>query len=363
MGTLARVVVLPMGSKELQIQQLELPEPGPNQVEVRQFASGICHSQLHEINRDRTNNLLLGHESTGEVTKVGAEVTHVVPGDIVMITWVSRNPDTVSAPPQTFRMPINDGTAWTKSVFTWADVTLADEQFVVKVNPDITRDVTSIIGCAVMTGAGAVINTADVQPGESVAIFGVGGVGLSAVAGARMAGAHPIIAVDLNDDKLQLARNFGATHLINASREDPVESIHFLTAQQGKFTFQQATVSGADYTFDCIGINSTMKQTIAACRKGQFGARTGGAAIFVGLPTDRLDINVMELLVTERSLIGSFCGSCTPDVDIPRFISWYENGDLNLDALVTERFRLEQINEAVTALGAGKIQGRAIIEF
>ena len=363
MGSRTRVVVLPRDSDTLRIEEVELPDPEPLQVEVRLFASGICHSQLHEIQRQRKNSLLVGHEATGIVTRTGGEVTHVTEGDTALITWVARDATNASRPPKGIRLSVSDGTAWTKSVFTWADVTLADEQFVVKVNPDITRDVTSIIGCAVMTGAGAVINTADVQPGESVAIFGVGGVGLSAVAGARMAGAHPIIAVDLNDDKLQLARNFGATHLINASREDPVESIHLLTAQQGKFTFQQATVSGADYTFDCIGINSTMKQTIAACRKGQFGARTGGAAIFVGLPTDRLDINVMELLVTERSLIGSFCGSCTPDVDIPRFISWYENGDLNLDALVTERFRLEQINEAVTALGAGKIQGRAIIVF
>lgn len=352
-----------MGTNSLQIEQLELPEPGPRQVEVRQFASGICHSQLHEINRDRKNNLLLGHESTGEVTKVGAEVTHVAPGDIVTITWVARNPDTANAPPQSFRMAVNGGTAWTKTVFTWADVTLADEQFVVKVRPDISRDVTSIIGCAVMTGAGAVVNTADVRPGESVAVFGVGGVGLSAVAGARMAGANPIIAVDRTDDKLRMARDFGATHLVNASEKDPVEVIHSLTTQPGKFTFQEAIVSGADYVFDCIGMTSTMKQTIAACRKGQFGRRTGGSAVFIGLPTEKLDVDVMELLVTEKSLVGSFCGSCTPDVDIPKFLQWYKNGDLDLDALVTERFRLDQINEAVAALAAGEIDGRAIIEF
>ena len=191
----------------------------------------------------------------------------------------------------------------------------------------------------------------------------VGGVGLSAVAAARIAKAHPIIAVDLVDTKLQFARDFGATHTVNASNEDPVEAIHALTEQRGKFTFLGTPVSGADYAFDCIGIKTTMQQTVAACRKGQFGARSGGAAVFVGLPTEKLEVNIMELLVTEKSLIGSFCGSCTPDEDIPRFLKWYESGDLDLDALVTERFKLDQINDAVAALEAGEIRGRAIIDF
>jgi Zn-dependent alcohol dehydrogenase len=214
-----------------------------------------------------------------------------------------------------------------------------------------------------MTGAGAVVNTANVRAGESVAIFGVGGVGLSAVAAARIVGASPIIAVDLDDEKLKFARQFGATHTINARTENPVEAVHALTEQQGVYTFQDALVSGADYTFDCIGLNDTMTQSITACRKGQVGVRTGGAAVLVGLPTDALQLNAMEILISERSLLGSNCGSCTPERDIPRFLEWHNSGKLDLDTLVTRRYKLDDINDAVAELAAGEIRGRAIIEF
>lgn len=363
MGTRARIVVLPKDSTDLHIEELELPDPEPNQVEVRQFASGICHSQLHQIQRTRVNNLFLGHESTGVVGKVGSNVTHVREGDIVLVTWVPRNAAQADAPPASITLQTSVGRTWTKNVFTWADVTLADQQFVVKVNPDTARDVSSIVGCAVMTGAGAVVNTANVQAGDSVAIIGVGGVGLSAVAAARIVGASPIIAVDLDDKKLEFARQFGATHTINARTENPVEVVHALTEQQGAYTFQDALVSGADYTFDCIGLNDTMTQAITACRKGQVGVRTGGAAVLVGLPTDVLQLNAMEILISERSLLGSNCGSCTPDRDIPRFLEWHNSHKLDLDALVTRRYKLDDINDAVAELAAGEIRGRAIIEF
>ena len=363
MGTRARVAVLARDSTELHIEHLELPDPGPNQVEVRQFASGICHSQLHQIYRSRINNLLLGHESTGVVSKVGGRVVGLDKGDVVLITWIPKCASQADAPPAGIALTTSVGRTWTKNVFTWADVTLADQQFVVKVNPDTAQDVSSVVGCAVMTGAGAVSNSAGVQAGDSVAIFGVGGVGLCAVAAARIAGASPIIAVDLDDDKLEFARQFGATHTINAHNENPVEAVHALTEQKGAYTFQDALVSGADYTFDCIGLNDTMAQVIAACRKAQVGVRTGGAAVLVGLPTDTLELNVMELLSGEKSIIGSFCGSCVPQRDIPRFLEWHVNGQLDLDMLVTERFSLDQINEAVSALVAGEIRGRAIIEF
>ena len=363
MGTLARVAVLPPGSSTLRIEQLELPEPEANQVEIRQVASGICHSQLHEIRYERAENLLLGHESTGVVTKVGENVVHVGVGDTVLITWVPRDPNNAGNPPSGVRIPVSDGFAMSKSVFTWADVTLADQQFVVKLDPNAPMDLASILGCAVMTGAGAVLNSAAVQAGDSVAIFGAGGVGLCAVAAARVVGASPIIAVDLDDEKLDFARKFGATHTINASRENPVKAIHALTNLEDAYTFQGARVSGADYCFDCIGLGQTMKQAIAACRKGQFGARQGGAAVLVGLPTDTLELNVMQLLASEKTVLGSFCGSCTPDRDIPRFLEWHNAGHLNLDELVTRRYTLDQINDAVADLEAGKIQGRAIIEF
>ena len=202
MGTPARVVVLPQEDAPLRVEEINLPDPEPTQVLIKQYASGICHSQLHQMNRPRRGPVILGHESTGVVLKAGSEVTNVKEGDTVLVTWVPRDAANAKTPPTRASLEVSDGTAVTgEGVFTWADNTLADEQYVVKAEADISRDVTSIIGCAVMTGAGAVIHTANVQPGQSVAIFGVGGVGLSAVVGAKKAGAGMIIAVDLDDER------------------------------------------------------------------------------------------------------------------------------------------------------------------
>ena len=363
MGTPARVVVLPVDSYTLRIESLELPNPGPNPVVVQQFASGIRHSQLHQMHGKRKTPVILGHESTGVVLETGSDVTHVAPGDTVMVTWVPRQATAASIPPIAATLQVSDGVAASQNVFTWADHTIADQQYVVKVDPNIKTDVTAIIGCAVMTGAGAVINTADVKPNESVAIFGVGGVGLSAVVGARMAGANPIIAVDLDDEKLAFAKSFGATHVVNASKEDPIAAIHALTVRDDRFTFAGQPVSGADYAFDCIGIKQTMAQIVSACRSGHFGAEAGGKAVLVGVPTTLAEINAGDLLVNEKQFIGSIGGSCAPDRDFPRFLEWEDNGDLALDQMVTERFSIDQINEATDALAAGKITGRAILEF
>ncbi|MEZ5561283.1 MAG: zinc-binding dehydrogenase [Pseudomonadales bacterium] len=363
MGTRARVVVLPQATSTLRIEELELPDPGPTQVIVRQYASGVCHSQLHQMHRPRQNPVILGHESTGVVLKTGSAVSHVREGDTVLVTWVPRNAAAAQAPPVPATLQVSDGVAVSENVFTWADHTLADEQYVVKVDPHIPTDVTSIIGCAVMTGAGAVINTARVQPGQSVAIFGVGGVGLSAVAGARIAGADPIIAVDLDDAKLDFARAFGATHGINARREDPIAAIHALTTRKDQFTIFRAPVSGADFTFDCIGLKTTMEQIVPACRSGHFGAHDGGTAVLVGVPSTSVELNAIDVLLNEKHFIGSIGGSCAPDRDFPRFLEWHETGELDLDALVTQRFSLDQINEATQALERGEIQGRAILEF
>jgi Zn-dependent alcohol dehydrogenase len=347
----------------LRIEEVSLPDPAPTQVLVKQYASGICHSQLHQMHRPRKTPVLLGHESTGVVLKTGAQVNHVAEGDLVLVTWVPRNASAAASPPTAAELAVSDGTAHSNNVFTWADHTLADQQYVVKVDPHIKTDVTAIIGCAVMTGAGAVINTARVQRGQSVAIFGVGGVGLSAVVGARIAGADPIIAIDLDDAKLEFARRFGATHGINASAEDPVAAIHALTTKSDKFTFMQTPVSGADFAFDCIGIEQTMQQILPACRSGQFGVADGGTGVLVGVPNSNVELNASDVLMNEKHFIGSIGGSCAPDRDFPRFLEWQENGDLDLDAMVTARYRLDQINEATSALEAGEITGRAILQF
>lgn len=363
MGTPARVVVLPKDTSVLRIEEVTLPDPGPTQVVVKQFASGICHSQLHQMHRPRQAPVILGHESTGVVLKAGRDVRHVREGDTVLVTWVPRNAAAAAAPPVRATLKVSDGEAQSENVFTWADHTLADQQYVVKVDPGIPTDVTSIIGCAVMTGAGAVINTARVQPGQSVAIFGVGGVGLSAVVGAKVAGADPIIAVDLDDEKLAFARRFGATHGINAGREDPVQAIHALTTRADQFTILQTPVSGVDFAFDCIGIRKTMEQVVPACRTGHFGARDGGTAVLVGVPSTPVELNAIDVLLNEKHFIGSIGGSCAPDRDFPRFLEWLDNGELDLDAMVTRRYRIDQINEATTALEQGHISGRAILEF
>lgn len=362
-GTRARVAVLPADTSELRIEEVMLPDPGPTQVVIKQFASGICHSQLHQMHRPRKHPVVLGHESTGVVLKTGSNVRHVADGDIVLVTWVPRNAAAATEVPVRATLEVSDGTAQSENVFTWADHTLADQQYVVKVDPGIRTDVTAIIGCAVMTGAGAVLNTANVQPGQSVAVFGVGGVGLSAVVGARIAGADPIIAVDLDEDKLAFARRFGATHGINASREDPVQAIHALTARNDQYTMFRQNVSGADFAFDCIGIKRTMEQIVPACRTGHFGARDGGTAVLVGVPATPVELDAIDVLVNEKHFIGSIGGSCAPDRDFPRFLEWQDSGELDLDALVTQRFTLEQINEATAALQAGRIAGRAILEF
>ncbi|MDH5738480.1 MAG: zinc-binding dehydrogenase, partial [Gammaproteobacteria bacterium] len=253
--------------------------------------------------------------------------------------------------------------AQSSNVYTWADHTLADEQYVVKVEGDIDLELNAIIGCAVMTGAGAVEHTAGVQAGDSVAIFGVGGVGLSAVVAARELGANPIIAVDLDDEKLAFAKQFGATHLVNAGKTDPIEAIKALTTREGQRSMFGQPVSGADFVFDCIGLKQTMEQIMPATRSGYFGAEPGGTAVLVGVPTTNMEINAVDMLVNEKKYIGSIGGSCCPDRDFPKYLDWARQGKLDLNTLVTSRYSLDEINDATTALEQGKIQGRAILVF
>ncbi len=363
MSVNANVVVLPQQKAPLRIETIRLPDPGQHQVLVKLFASGVCHSQLHQMHRDREHPVVLGHEATGVVMETGKDVTHVQEGDHVFVTWVPRDIHASGRLPIIATLETSEGLAMAENVYTWADHTVADEQYVVKVDKNVRTDVTAIIGCAVMTGAGAVLNTADVKKGESVAIFGAGGVGLSAVVAARMRGADPIIVVDLDDTKLEFAKRFGATHGINASREDAVAAIHALTAKEKIYTIFQQPVTGADYTFDCIGLKKTMEQVVPACRGGHFGAAIGGTAVLVGVPMTPMELQALDLLLHEKRFVGSIGGSCVPDRDFPTFVDWFEKGELDLDALVTERYKLEDINEATDALEAGRISGRAILDY
>ncbi|MBP19395.1 MAG: alcohol dehydrogenase [Gammaproteobacteria bacterium] len=364
MPTPAKVVVLPQEEGVLEVIDLELPDPGPHQVVVKQYASGICHSQLHQMHNPRVSPVILGHESTGIVLKVGSEVTHVTEGDTVLVTWVPRDAANTSRVPNPVEIELPGGDiAKAGNVFTWADTTISDEQYVVKVSPDINKEVTAIIGCAVMTGAGAVEHTAAVKEGDSVVIFGVGGVGLSAVVAARTLNANPIIAVDLDAEKLKFAAQFGATHTINASETDPIRAIRELTTDPDKRSMRGTPVAGADFAFDCIGLKQTMEQIVPAVRNGFFGAEPGGTAVLVGVPQTTVELNAADILVNEKKFIGSIGGSCSPDRDFRKYLEWYDQGLLDLDALVTERFSIDQINEATSALENGEIAGRAIMVF
>ncbi len=357
------VAILP-NSGPLEIAEVTIPDPEPLQVVVKLLASGVCHTQLHQLHYRADHPVILGHEATGQVVATGEQVSHVAPGDTVMLTWLRRNGE-LSRHPDAATLTLDDGTlAKSENIFTWAEYTIADEQFVVKVVPEAAVDVTSIVGCAVMTGAGAVENTGSARKGDSVAVFGAGGVGISAIVAARNVGADPIIAVDIDDEKLTFARRFGATHTINSLQEDPIRSIRTLTRSEDRFDSFGRAVMGADVVIDCIAIPTTLAQAVRSSRTGQFGIRKGGRTVIVGAPVAGApELNLVDMMRQEKELVGSLGGSCVPDRDFARYVEWYQNGRLDLDRMVTARYRLDQINEAVTALESGEISGRAIIVF
>jgi Zn-dependent alcohol dehydrogenase len=228
-------------------------------------------------------------------------------------------------------------------------VTFADK--VVPMAMSDPTDITCLVGCAVLTGAGAVLHTAKVRPGRSVAVFGVGGVGLSAICAAAIAGADPIIAVDLVDRKLQFAREFGATHGINASDTDPVKAIRAISP------------GGVDYALDAVGAPTTALQILQTVRQG--GPRAdneGGTAVLVGIPVADVSIDLNEILLYQRRYCGSL-GAVEPDTDFPLFLEWLREGKFPLGKMVTDRYSLEQVEEARIALEEGQVLGRAIIEI
>jgi Zn-dependent alcohol dehydrogenase len=337
----------------LVIEEIDIPAPGPNQVTVRNFASGVCYSQVHQLRSTALPRPMgLGHEGTGVVTQVGRGVTHVKEGDHVITTWVPRVPITglpVSRPTgATFRgRPlIADG-----DVYTWSEhmVTFADK--VVPMSPSDPTDISCLVGCAVLTGAGAVLHTAKVRPGQSVAVFGVGGVGLSAIGAAAIAGADPVIAVDVTDRKLEFAKEFGATHGVNAAETDAVAAIRAIVA------------GGVDFALDAVGLPVTAVQILKAARQG--GPRAdnqGGTAVLVGIPVADVSVDLNEILLYQRHYCGSL-GATDPDTDFPVFLDWVRQGTFPLANLVTNRYSLDQIEQARTALEEGQILGRAIIEI
>ncbi len=346
--------------KPMVVDDIDIPDVGPTQVRVSQFATGVCHSQLHEL--DRPNPavpIVLGHESTGVVTAVGSAVTNVKEGDHVMVTWVQRTPiggpRPIPAKVTYMGKDVAFGAPAAVGTFTWAKDVVVDDQMVVPLDKDVDVFATAPVGCAVMTGVGAAINAAMVRPGESVAVVGVGGVGLSVVAGCAIAGAYPIIAVDLADEKLEFAKQFGATHGINARNGDPVQAIRDM--------FGGTIQSGVDIAFDAIGAKITIEQVLQMARARRPGEREGGTAVVVGVPHGEPATPGMNAIFGGKIYRGAPGGCSIPDRDFPMMIRWFKEGRLPLDLMVTKRYKLEQINEACDDLRAGKIAGRSIVEF
>jgi S-(hydroxymethyl)glutathione dehydrogenase / alcohol dehydrogenase len=354
----ARIAVLPPGQEELELREVTLGPLGPHEVVVRQRAFGVCHSQLARIfDPTRTASMLLGHESIGTVVEVGPAVTYVGPGDEVLTTWIPRTPLS-GRPPVPSRVVFPDGDeARTHNTFTWGTHAVVDEQWVVRAPEGTSLDLGAIIGCALMTGAGAVMNTAAAQPGESVAVWGAGGVGLCAIAAAATLGASPVIAVDLDADKLALAKQFGATDLVDVRAGDPVEAIRALTPHSDG-------TRGVDHAFDCTGIGTNIPVSLASVRPGIRGAGIrGGADVLVGIPRTPFELDAMDLLDGEKQLVGCVGGSCDPVRDFTTFAGWVRDGRFDPSSLVTDRYSLDQLNTAVDDLHHGRVRGRAVVEL
>lgn len=343
------------------IEDVEIDKPGPREVLIRTAAAGLCHSDLHFIEGKYPTPVptVLGHESAGIVEAVGRDVTYVKPGDHV-ITCLSvfcghcehcltghmsicQTPE-VKVPPGKARRLRWKGQHLNQylNLSSFAEQMLVHEHALVKVTPEMPMDLAALIGCGVITGYGAIVHTAKVEPGSTVAVVGCGGIGLAAVNGAQIAGAGRIIAIDKDPGKLELAKKFGATDGILAD-EDTAKRV------------MEETGGGVHYSFECIGL----KQTTELC----FGIlRPGGTATIIGMiPVGtRIELHGPDFL-RERRIQGSMMGSNRFRVDMPRLIEFYQRGRLKLDELVSGRLKLEQINEGFDALKKGGVARNVIV--
>lgn len=354
-GVIARAKDAPVETVDIVI-----PDPGPHDVVVRVQACGVCHTDLHyrEGGINDEFPFLLGHEAAGVVETVGAAVTHVAEGDFVVLNWRAvcgecracrrGRPwycfDTHNA---STPMTLPDGTPLTPAlgIGAFADKTLVHEKQCTRVDPDTDPAVAGLLGCGVMAGIGAAVNTGAVSRGDSVAVIGCGGVGDAAIAGAALAGAGTIIAVDRDPRKLEWARDFGATHTVDASTEDVVERIKELT---GDF--------GADVVIDAVGRPETWKQAF-------YGRDLAGTVVLVGVPTPdmTLDMPLIDLFSHGGALKSSWYGDCLPERDFPTLIDLYRQGRLPLEKFVTERIGIDEVEQSFAAMGAGRVLRSVVV--
>jgi S-(hydroxymethyl)mycothiol dehydrogenase len=347
-------VIAPGRGEPVRIETVLVPDPGPGEALVRVQACGVCHTDLHYreggINDDFP--FLLGHEAAGTVEAVGEGVTDLAPGDFAVLNWRAvcgacractrgRPWYCFNTHNATQKMTLADGTVLSPAlgIGAFAELTLVAAGQCTKVDPRAKAATVGLLGCGVMAGIGAAINTGGVTRGDSVAVIGCGGVGDGAIAGAALAGAGTVIAVDTDPRKLEWAKGFGATHTVNARSEDVVETVRALT---GGF--------GADVVIDAVGRPETYEQAF-------YARDLAGTVVLVGVPTPemKLELPLLDVFGRGGALKSSWYGDCLPSRDFPMLIDLYLQGRLDLDAFVTETIRLDQVEEAFGAMQRGDV--------
>ena len=354
-----RAVVARAQGEPVTIETIEVPDPGPGEVLVAVKACGVCHTDLHY--REGAINdefpFLLGHEAAGIVEEVGSDVTEVAVGDFVVLNWRAvcgqcrscrrGRPWYCFATHNATQKMTLDGVELSPAlgIGAFAEKTLVAAGQATKVDPAAPPEVAGLIGCGVMAGLGAAMNTGNVGRGDSVAVFGCGGVGDAAIAGAHLAGAHTIVAVDLDDRKLEMAREFGATHTVNSSIEDPVEAIRAVTDG-----------NGVDVAIEAVGLPVTYQQA--------FNARDlAGTVVLVGVPNPEatLELPMIEVFGRGGSLKSSWYGDCLPSRDFPMLIDLYLQGRLDLDRFVSETIALDEVEEAFHKMERGEVLRSVVV--
>jgi len=342
-----KAAVLYKQNEPLKIEELSIPDLREGQVLVKIRFSGVCHSQLNEIKGwkgpDRFLPHTLGHEGSGVVEAVGKGVKKVKPGENVVLTWIKGKGKDV---PSTgyldqYGAKVNSG-----AISTFMTRTIISENRIVKIDKRMPLMEAALLGCAVPTGAGIVINSAKVKKGTSAAIFGVGGIGMSALIAAKMAGAVVLIAVDVTSGKLNMASKLGATHVIDASTSDPYAEIMNITSSKG-----------VDLAIEASGKISAMEAAFRSVRDN------GGLCVLAGnlAHGERISMDPFDLIKGKR-IIGTWGGESDPDRDIPEYVKMFLDRKLELSSLISRKFKLEEINDAFDALEKGLV-GRAVIEL
>lgn len=354
-------VVARGNGQPVSLETVLVPDPGPGEAVVKVQACGVCHTDLHYreggINDDFP--FLLGHEAAGVVEAVGEGVTDVAPGDFVVLNWRAVCGDCracrrgepwycFSTFNATQKMTLENGTELTPAlgIGAFVEKTLVHAGQCTKVDPSARAAAVGLLGCGVMAGLGAAINTGNVSRGESVAVIGCGGVGAAAVAGSRLAGASTIIAVDLDDRKLEWARGLGATHTVNSKEQDPVVAIQELT---GGF--------GADVVIDAVGRPETWQQAF-------YARDLAGTVVLVGVPTPDMkvpDLPLIDVFGRGGALKSSWYGDCLPSRDFPMLVDLYQQGRLDLDAFVSEEIGIGDIEAAFEKMHHGDVLRSVVI--